>query len=183
MHSNETKVRQSEAKLGKIRVPFTDEWKQNLSNSRKCYTHSAETKLKISNGNKGKVVSDETKLRIGKASLGRIPNNETKMKIRKSVLKNIENRCGKVFPNYNPFSIPILEAKANELGITDLQHAENGGEYHIKELGYFVDGYSKEKNIVLEYYEKFHNLQVVRDLQRQTEIIDLLGCVFIIINE
>lgn len=35
----------------------------------------------------------------------------------------------------------------------------------------------------MEYYEKFHNLQVVRDLQRQTEIIDLLGCVFIIINE
>ncbi len=39
-------------------------------------------------------------------------------------------------PNYNPSSIPIIEAKAEELGITDLQHAENGGEFHIKELGY-----------------------------------------------
>lgn len=84
-----------------------------------------------------------------------------------------------MYPGYNVNSIPIIEAKAEELGITDLLHAENGGEFHIKELGYWVDGYSKEKNIVIEYYEPFHDRQIDRDARRKQEIIDLLGCEFI----
>ena len=88
-----------------------------------------------------------------------------------------------MIPGYNISSILILEQRAKELGITDLQHAENGGEYHIKELGYWVDGYSKEKNIVIEYYEKHHSRQNERDLRRQKEITDLLKCEFIIIKE
>ena len=88
-----------------------------------------------------------------------------------------------VIPGYNISSILILEQRAKELGITDLQHAENGGEYHIKELGYFVDGYSKEKNIVIEYYEKFHTSNIKKDMNRQQEITNLLKCKFIIIEE
>ncbi len=88
-------------------------------------------------------------------------------------------------PNYNPSSIPIIEAKAEELGITDLQHAENGGEFHIKELGYWVDGYSEEKNIVIEYMELHHTRprHLKRDARRKKEIIELLGCKFIEIKE
>lgn len=101
-------------------------------------------------------------------------------------LKKIEEqigRGGQIIPSYNMSSISILEEKAKELGITDLQHAENGGEYYIKELGYFVDGYSKEKNIVIEYDEKHHfdengNL-CEKDIIRQCEIETLLGCKFI----
>jgi hypothetical protein len=93
------------------------------------------------------------------------------------------NHNGQISPNYNVKSIPIIEEKARELGITDIQHAENGGEYHIKELGYWVDGYSKEKNIVIEYYEKFHRTQIKRDSIRETSIKNLLGCEFIIIYE
>ena len=77
----------------------------------------------------------------------------------------------------------FAQAKAKELGITDLQHAENGGEYHIKELGYWVDGYSEEKNIVIEYYESFHEKQKERDERRKQEIIEFLGCKFIEIKE
>lgn len=89
------------------------------------------------------------------------------------------------YPGYNPSSIPIIEAKADELGITDLQHAENGGEYHIEELGYFVDGYSKEKNIVIEYDEPHHlsELQSKKDKKRQHEITEYLKCEFIRISE
>lgn len=101
-------------------------------------------------------------------------------------IKEINNRLEnghQLTPNYNPSSIPILEAKAKELGITDLQHAENGGEYYIKELGYWLDGYSKEKNIVFEYDEKHHfnedGTYTERDIRRQTEIENLLGCKFI----
>jgi len=104
-------------------------------------------------------------------------------KMRLSRIREIEEKYGIIFPNYNSSSIPIIEAKANELGITDLQHAENGGEYHIKELGYWVDGYSKDKNIVIEYYESFHEKQTERDKRRQKEIEDFLGCKFIIIEE
>lgn len=98
-------------------------------------------------------------------------------------IKEQLGRNGQIIPSYNINSIPILEQKAKELGITDLQHAENGGEFYIKELGYWVDGYSKEKNIVIEYDEKHHfdengNLSK-RDVIRQIEIEELLGCKFI----
>ena len=183
IHSTETKKKQSIAKIGKSREPFSTDWKNNLSKSRIGKKHSAETKMKIGNAHRGKVVSTETRIKIGKSSLGRTPNNETRGKLRKAMLHNIENRYGKVYPNYNKNSISILEAKAKKLGITDLQHAENGGEFYIKELGYFVDGYSKEKNIVIEYYEKSHEKCIERDNLRKDEIIKYLECEFIIIKE
>jgi len=112
------------------------------------------------------------------------PSNETRLKMRKSAIARIQlGENGEMIPSYNPSSIPIIEAKARELGITDLQHAENGGEYHIKELGYWVDGYSKEKNIVIEYYEPHHKRQVEKDKRRESEITEYLGCKFIIIKE
>ena len=62
-------------------------------------------------------------------------------------------------------------------------HAENGGEYHIKELGYWVDGYSPTKNIVIEYDEEYHFTKNGRyrkkDIQRQLEIEKFLNCIFI----
>jgi len=114
---------------------------------------------------------------------GKQHNNETRGKMRISAINRIKERVGQLMPNYNTSSIPILEQKAKELGITDLQHAENGGEFYIKELGYWVDGYSKEKNIVIEYYERYHDKQKKRDSQRQEEIMNLLKCEFIIIKE
>jgi len=118
--------------------------------------------------------------------LDRIHTNESRKKMRLSAIKYIEEAKlggGQLIPRYNISSIPILEKHANELEITDLQHAENGGEYFIKELGYWVDGYSKEKNIVIEYYERYHNNIKKKDLQRQKEITEFLNCEFIIIHE
>ena len=59
----------------------------------------------------------------------------------------------------------------------------NGGEFYIKELGYWVDGYDKDKNVVIEIDEKRHfdingNLHK-KDIKRQDEIMDLLKCKFI----
>jgi|APSaa5957512576_1039674.scaffolds.fasta_scaffold05585_5 hypothetical protein len=104
-------------------------------------------------------------------------------KLRIAMIEQRSKLHGQIHPLYNSNSIPIIEQKATELGITDLQHAENGGEFYIKELGYWVDGYSKEKNTVIEYYEKHHGRQEERDLRRQQEITDLLNCKFIIIKE
>jgi hypothetical protein len=68
-----------------------------------------------------------------------------------------------------------------ESGI-NIQHAENGGEFHIKELGYWVDGYDKENNTVYEWDEKSHYINGElreKDLIRQKEIKAFLNCKFI----
>jgi len=72
---------------------------------------------------------------------------------------------------------------ARDLGVTDLQHAENGGEFYLKELGYWADGYSKEKNIWFEYNERAHNRRKEKDERRKQEIINFLHCKFIEIFE
>jgi hypothetical protein len=111
-------------------------------------------------------------------------NPESVRKIRIKRIEEIKTKSidGQISPNYNPSSIPIIEAKARKLGITDLQHAENGGEFYIKELGYWVDGYSKEKNIVIEYDEPHHfkngELQP-KDIRRMNLIISKLNCIFV----
>ena len=115
---------------------------------------------------------------------------ETKRKKRTSAIKRLQKSIvdGKMLqPNYNVSSIAILAEKAAELGIIDLMHAENGGEFHVKELGYWVDGYSPSKNIVLEFDERGHydrnGLLKKKDQIRQKEIEDYLSCIFIRIKE
>ena len=63
--------------------------------------------------------------------------------------------------------------------VDDFQHAENGGEFKV--LGYFVDGYDKNKNTVIEVLEKYHSSpkQQKRDIMRKKEIKECLGCKFI----
>ena len=109
--------------------------------------------------------------------------NEYKKNMRLFTIKKIKQRNGQISPGYNPNAIPIIEAEAKKYGITDLQHAENGGEYHIKELGYWADGYSLSKNIVIEYYELRHKYKQEKDKIREKQIKECLGCEFIIIKE
>ena len=102
--------------------------------------------------------------------------------MRKSTIDYLNSVVGQVSPRYNKNSIPIIESYGKEYGY-NFQHAENGGEYHIKDLGYFVDAYDKEKNVVLEIDEFQHfdsngDLKQ-KDINRQREIEDFLGCKFI----
>ena len=118
-----------------------------------------------------------------KSFVGKKHTPDTKNKMRVSTLEYIKKLKGNVTQRYNYVSIEKIEKVAKELGITDLRHAENGGEYYIKELGYFVDGYSKEKNVVIEYDEAHHydhnNNLKQKDVIRQKEIENFLGCNFI----
>lgn len=93
-----------------------------------------------------------------------------------------KNNGYQISPNYNPNGCELLDQIANENG-TMIQHAMNGGEYYIKELGYWVDGYDQENNLVYEFDEKHHfdrngNLKE-KDQTRQHEIEHLLTCKFI----
>jgi hypothetical protein len=158
--------------------------------------HTEKSKEKISKGNKGKILSDESRERISKAKIKYYKNNvsstkgrkhteKTKAKMRLSRIKlisELKNEGVQIYPAYNRNSISILQnyALINDLSII---HAENGGEYFIKELGYWVDAYDIEKNIVIEYYEKYHKYNEDKDKVRRINIMNHLKCDFHIIKE
>ena len=98
--------------------------------------------------------------------------------MRLAAIARMERNMGQVRPNYNPEACRLIEEYGKKHGY-NFQHAENGGEFHIKELGYFVDGYDVEQNVVIEYDEPHHARQKEKDTQRQQEIIELLKCKFI----
>lgn len=163
--------------------------------------HSERSKLKISKNHpnfKGKNHpqygthrSDKTKekLRLSHlqyygekhAQFGTHPSNQTKQKMRISRINNINEKYGQSAPNYNPIACQYFNKLMIEKNIF-IQHAENGGEYYIDELGYWADGYDKINNIIYEFDEKHHfnalgNLKD-KDIQRQNEIEKLLKCQF-----
>jgi hypothetical protein len=91
-----------------------------------------------------------------------------------------------VIPSYNSNGCQIFENIMKENN-SYIQHAMNGGEFFIKELGYWTDGYDKENNIVYEFDEHHHfdkngNLSQ-KDIRRQQEIENLLNCRFIRIKD
>lgn len=94
----------------------------------------------------------------------------------------LSQRTEGFIPNYNKSSIRIIDEYAKLHGL-NFQHAENGGEVYLKELGYWLDAYDRDKNVVLEYMEKFHNRKVEYDERRKKEIVNLLGCIYIEIWE
>ena len=78
-HSEETKVKMSDAHKGKH---HSTEHKAKISASRKGKQHSVETKAKISAANKGKHLSEETKAKISAARKGKhLPKELEKEKL------------------------------------------------------------------------------------------------------
>ena len=105
-------------------------------------------------------------------------NPQSVLKVRLKAIERIENRVGQMCPNYNPEAVKMIEAYGKENGY-NFQHAENGGEFRIKSLGYWLDGYDPEKNVAIEFYEAHHKKQVEKDKARKELIIKELGCEFI----
>jgi len=111
---------------------------------------------------------------------GRRHSKETRRKMRLAVIHRKELGMT-VYPRYNPKACKLIEEYGKQHGY-NFQHAENGGEYYVKGLGYWVDGYDEEKNTVIEYYEPRHRNQTEHDEDRQREIETHLNCEFIIIS-
>ena len=118
--------------------------------------------------------------------IGRPHTEETKQKLRKIFKEKVENQIGPFKCFYNKKACKYID-KLNEEKCWNLQHAENGGE--VECLGYFLDGYDKDLNIVFEYDEeqhykdKEHNILNDKDIQRQQNIINKLHCEFWRYNE
>lgn len=153
----------------------------------KGYKHTDGAKDKIRKAGLGRTHTEETKAKISSANagnqwnVGRVCSEETKTKIRLNRLKVIStNKFNghQVIPSFNPKGCKAIDAYGAEHGYT-FQHAMNGGEHLIEELGYWVDGYDKEKNVVIEYDEPRHKYQREKDEQRQQNITEHLRCTFI----
>ena len=95
---------------------------------------------------------------------------------------------------YGIISVPCFNRKACQYfdGLSirnkwNLQHAQNGGEVYLKNIGYWLDAYDKEKNIVVEYDEKHHFTKNgklrKKDVDRMNEICQHLQCEFYRYNE
>ena len=134
-------------------------------------THTQETKQKIS--------KNHAKYWTGKK---RPMTDESKNKLRLSTIDFIKRNNGQCFPRYNPVACKIFNQINEELGLTGT-HAENGGEFYIKELGYWVDYYEPNLNIVIEYDEFAHRRKQKKDVKRQQQIETLLKCKFVRIAE
>jgi hypothetical protein len=59
----------------------------------------------------------------------------------------------------------------------------NGGEFYIKELGYWLDRYDVNLNLVLEYDEKGHKYKKEKYMIRENEVKMFLKCNFFRIRE
>lgn len=131
-------------------------------------------KRRLSNiGKHSMEFSDEWRAALSKSAAKRKHSDATKQKMR-------EQRLGKGVPAFNPTACQRIDEYGQTHGYK-FQHALNGGEVQV--IGYSLDGYDKENNIVIEYYEKYHKRTVERDEERKNRIIQQLGCQFIELKE
>lgn len=201
-HSEKSRNKMSETKK---RLKHTEEHKKNISKSLhhsekfKIAMQSEDRKEKIRKANTGKVFTEEHKKKLSENHcdvssnknpfFGKTHSSEVKTLLRKLKLERIKRSKDnnyQITPFYNPKGCEYF----NNLMIKEvcyIQHAENGGEYHIEELGYWVDGYDKENNIVYEWDEKHHfdkdGSYIKKDIIRENEIKEFLGCKFIRIKQ
>lgn len=122
---------------------------------------------------------------IGNAhGLGYKHTEEQKTKFRILRQAHLEKSFGTCSTAYNIKGCKLMDEYNKSYGYNFI-HALNGGER--KFIGYWVDGYDAEKNVVFEYDERKHfdihgNLKK-RDMERMLRIKQHLGCKFIRYNE
>ena len=151
----------------------------------KCYykyPKSDKTKEKMSKSGKNRILTDEHKQKIGIGNKNKKRTKKQKELSRILKINELKNKHGICHPNYNPIACVLFDKLNIEFGL-NLCHAENGGE--VKIIGYFVDAYDIENNIIIEYDEKHHNsiVQKKKDEIRQSNLIEKTGCTFIRIKQ
>jgi hypothetical protein len=139
----------------------------------------------------GKEKADEMNSEVSKLKSlpGKLNGNYKRPKRKEEIERMRESAIKRVIRQgtavgYNPNSIPLLEEFARENGYV-IQHAENGGEFQVPNTTFFVDAYDSEKNVVIEYDEKYHmkEEQMEKDKKRQRIIGNILKCKFIRLME
>jgi len=159
----------SRNKMSKFRrgMPKSVEWKEQQAERMKGNSFGKR--------NAGRPFTEEHKEKLRKPK-----SEEARQNMRLAAIRRIERNCGVVVPNHNPIACEAIDEYGKKHNY-NFQHAENGGEFYIKELGYWVDGYDVKNNVVIEYDEPYHQTlnQQEKDKRRQQQIIDKLQCTFI----
>ena len=130
---------------------------------------------------KNKNHSEEAKQKLSKNAQnnsnygfkGKKHTKETRKNMRLTAIKRIEKNNGKMFPNFNKSSIGFFKSFDRENNTNGLYGQQ---EFHIKELGYWLDYFNSDLKLIIEWDEKHHfdlkgNLRE-KDVQRQNEIMD-----------
>jgi hypothetical protein len=187
-----TRDKVSKANIGRINTEETNEkirqTKIGARNGMFGKTHSDEYKAILRQTIRKIIPLAHTDEAIEKRRLlciGKKASDDTKRKMRISKINYIINGNGGIAPMCNIRACKYLD-ELSKINNWNLKHGLNGGEFHVKELGYFVDGYDESKNIVVEYDEPLHyNHKGLKqkDVKRQEEIIQLLNCKFFRYNE
>lgn len=154
-------------KSSEYRKKLSDSIKKRIQNFGYRYDEVARKKFSLSCGGKNH------------SMYGKHHSNEAKKNMRISFLKRIEkikNETGKYSRNVGKKEKQVLDLQEQKDKCKILRNYNTG-------IGYVVDGYCKESNTVYEVYEPYHNKQVWKDLQRETEICNHLSCDFIILWE
>ena len=163
-------IKVSKGKTGKKRKPFTKEHRENISKGltgKKKPVFTEEHCENISNGLK----------KYYKTTV-QVVSEKTKQKIREGTIKRITNQKGQCYPRYNEKACKLFDQINKEFGL-NLRHAENGGEIRI--IGYFVDAFDLENQLIIEYDEKHHSKpsRKLKDEIRQSRLIKKIGFTFI----
>ncbi len=165
IYNEETKRKMSEAKS-----KISDKTRQKMSESRKKRITSEETKRKMSEIQKGVLHSEETKRKMSEAKKGIPRSKETKRKLRLAAIKRVEKNYGVCFPHFNKNSIEFFRNFDRENNTKGLFGKK---EFHIKELGYWLDYINFDLKLIVEWDEEYHfenNQLRQKDVQRQKEI-------------
>lgn len=124
-------------------------------------------------GTKRKSFSDETRKKMSESSKGRRrkqSNEERKM--RRLKMSDRFKNFDKWHPNFNLKACDYFE-KFDKENNTSGRYAKNGGEFYIKELGYWVDYINHDLKLIIEWDEEKHyinNILDEKDKIRQQEI-------------
>ena len=149
------------------RPPFSNETKEKMRKHRLGKTYE-ELGIKCDLLKRGRIISNILR--------GKPFTREHCLSLREARIRWLENN-NFIFPTFNKSACEYLDGLNQKMG-WNLQHALNGGEYLVR--GYWVDGYDKLRNIVVEYDEPFHDKPSVRvkDDIRMSEIKRNLHCRF-----
>jgi hypothetical protein len=171
---------------------ISDETKKRISDSTLIRQSTAEYKTNHANGiqkfHEDSIRYDNHIKKLSEAMINFYNTDhgvELRIKLRKRLTDKLHlNSNVGLKPSFNSKACKIIEDYGIENGY-NFQHAENGGEYYIKELGYWVDGYDEEQNVVIEFNEKRHlyGKNKIKTETRKLEIIRFLKCIWIEFNE
>jgi hypothetical protein len=172
-YKNGTKVCWNKGKKFKHNKQFAKgqiPWNKNIN--------SDELKLHYKNGFKGIYKKGNVPWMTGR-NPALFYTDESRKKLRLKALQHIKNVCGGVVPFIGKHEKQIIDE------LETLYNCKIIRQYHITSLGFIVDGYIPEFNLIIEIDEKHHqtNANKDKDKIRQEQIEKELNCNFLRIKD